>query len=109
MPPNILDLSKEILVNPEKVAVNAISSAADTIQQYLYTTNKNNKKELLLHILKDSKLDQVLLFSRTKHGADKIVRNLKKKNINCAAIHGDRSQTKDKEHLKILKMEKLEC
>jgi ATP-dependent RNA helicase RhlE len=66
MPPNILDLSRQILVNPEKVAVNAVSSAADTIQQYLYTTNKNNKKELLLHILKDSKLDQVLLFSRTK-------------------------------------------
>ena len=61
MPQNILDLSKQILVNPEKVAVNAISSAADTIQQYLYTTNKNNKIELLLHILKDSKLDQVLL------------------------------------------------
>lgn len=107
MPPNILDLSKQILVNPEKVAVNAISSAADTIQQYLYTTNKNNKKELLLHILKDSKLDQVLLFSRTKHGADKIVRNLKKKNINCAAIHGDRSQNQRQRALKDFKDGKI--
>ena len=103
MPQNILDLSRQILVNPEKVAVNAVSSAADTIQQYLYTTNKNNKKELLLHILKDSKLDQVLLFSRTKHGADKIVRNLKKKNINCAAIHGDRNQNQRQRALKDFK------
>jgi ATP-dependent RNA helicase RhlE len=85
MPQNILDLSRQILINPEKVTVNAVSSAADTIKQFLYKTNKNNKKDLLLHILKDSKLDQVLLFSRTKHGADKIVRNLKNKNINCAA------------------------
>lgn len=107
MPQNILELSKQILVNPEKVAVNAISSAADTIQQYLYTTNKNNKKELLLHILKDSKLDQVLLFSRTKHGADKIVRNLKKKNINCAAIHGDRSQNQRQRALKDFKDGKI--
>lgn len=107
MPQNILDLSKQILVNPEKVAVNAVSSAADTIQQYLYTTNKNNKKELLLHILKDSKLDQVLLFSRTKHGADKIVRNLKKKNINCAAIHGDRSQNQRQRALKDFKDGKI--
>ena len=107
MPPNILDLSRQILVNPEKVAVNAVSSAADTIQQYLYTTNKNNKKELLLHILKDSKLDQVLLFSRTKHGADKIVRNLKKKNINCAAIHGDRNQNQRQRALKDFKDGKI--
>jgi len=107
MPQNILELSKQILVNPEKVAVNAISSAADTIQQYLYTTNKNNKKELLLHILKDSKLDQVLLFSRTKHGADKIVTNLKKKNINCAAIHGDRSQNQRQRALKDFKDGKI--
>ena len=107
MPQNILDLSRQILVNPEKVAVNAVSSAADTIQQYLYTTNKNNKKELLLHILKDSKLDQVLLFSRTKHGADKIVRNLKKKNINCAAIHGDRNQNQRQRALKDFKEGKI--
>ena len=107
MPPNILDLSRQILVDPEKVAVNAVSSAADTIQQYLYTTNKNNKKELLFHILKDSKLDQVLLFSRTKHGADKIVRNLKKKNINSAAIHGDRSQNQRQRALKNFKDGKI--
>ena len=107
MPQNILDLSRQILINPEKVTVNAVSSAADTIKQFLYTTNKNNKKDLLLHILKDSKLDQVLLFSRTKHGADKIVRNLKNKNINCAAIHGDRNQNQRQKALKDFKENKI--
>ena len=107
MPQNILDLSRQILINPEKVTVNAVSSAADTIKQFLYTTNKNNKKDLLLHILKDSKLDQVLLFSRTKHGADKIVRNLKNKNIDCAAIHGDRNQNQRQKALKDFKENKI--
>jgi ATP-dependent RNA helicase RhlE len=107
MPQNILDLSRQILINPEKVTVNAVSSAADTIKQFLYKTNKNNKKDLLLHILKDSKLDQVLLFSRTKHGADKIVRNLKNKNIDCAAIHGDRNQNQRQKSLKDFKENKI--
>ena len=107
MPQNILELSRQILINPEKVTVNAVSSAADTIQQFLYTTNKNNKKDLLLHILKDPELDQVLLFSRTKHGADKIVRNLKKKHIECAAIHGDRNQNQRQKALKDFKESKI--
>ena len=92
MPNNILDLSQKILVNPKKISVNPVSSSAETIKQFLYTTNKSTKKDLLLHILKNSELNQVLLFSRTKHGADRIVRNLKKKTITCAAIHGDKSQ-----------------
>jgi len=92
MPPNILSLSQQILVNPKKVSVNPVSSTAETIQQYLYTTNKDSKKDLLFHILKNPELDQVLLFSRTKHGADRIVRNLQKHHIKCAAIHGGKSQ-----------------
>ena len=92
MPKNIIDLSKEILVNPKRVSVSPVSSTAETIQQYLYTTNKESKKDLLLHILKDPKLEQVLLFSRTKHGADRIVKNLQKKKIKSAAIHGNKSQ-----------------
>jgi ATP-dependent RNA helicase RhlE len=92
MPQNILNLSQQILVNPKKVAVNHVSSTAETIQQYLYTTNRENKKDLLLHILENPELKQVLLFSRTKHGADRIVSNLRKKKIECAAIHGDKGQ-----------------
>ncbi len=92
MPKSIVELSRQILKNPKKVAVNPVSSTAETIQQYLYTTNKASKNDLLLHILQDPEMDQVLLFSRTKHGADKIVRNLHKKRIEAAAIHGNKSQ-----------------
>jgi len=92
MPKNIVELSKKILENPKKVEVSPVSSTAETIQQYLYYTNKALKKDLLSHILQDKKIDQVLLFSRTKHGADKIALNLKKQKIKSAAIHGDKAQ-----------------
>jgi ATP-dependent RNA helicase RhlE len=92
MPKSIVELSQQILRNPKKVAVSPVSSTAETIQQFLYTTNKASKNDLLLHILQDPEMDQVLLFSRTKHGADKIVRNLHKKRIEAAAIHGNKSQ-----------------
>ena len=92
MPKNIVELSRKILTNPVKVEVSPVSSTAETIQQYLYYTNKSSKKDLLFHILKDQNIDQVLLFSRTKHGADKIARNLIKRKIKTAAIHGDKAQ-----------------
>ena len=92
MPNNIVKLSRRILTNPVKVEVAAVSSTADTIQQHLYYTNKETKRDLLSHILRDKKIDQVLLFSRTKHGADRIVRNLKKEKVTAAAIHGDKAQ-----------------
>ncbi|HCX99519.1 MAG TPA: DEAD/DEAH box helicase [Bacteroidales bacterium] len=92
MPNTIVNLSKKILKDPIKVEVSAVSSTADTIKQYLYYTNKATKIDLLIHILQERKIDQVLLFSRTKHGADKITRNLKKQKIKAAAIHGDKAQ-----------------
>ncbi len=92
MPKNIVELSSKILKNPKKIEVNQVSSAAETIRQYVYFTNKSTKKDLLLHVLQDIENEQVLLFSRTKHGADKIARNLKKHKINSAAIHGDKAQ-----------------
>jgi len=107
MPQNIVSLSQQILTNPKKVAVNPVSSTAETIQQYLYTTNKDSKKNLLLHILKNRKIKQVLLFSRTKHGADRIVRNLRKEKIECAAIHGDKSQNQRQKALKEFKAGKI--
>lgn len=103
MPKNIVELSNQILIKPKKVAVNPVSSTAETIQQYLYMTNKQDKNSLLLHILKDPQMIQVLVFSRTKHGADRIVKNLKKKNIECAAIHGDKSQNQRQRALKQFK------
>lgn len=107
MPPKIVELSHEILKNPKKVAVNPVSSTAETIQQYLYYTNRSSKNDLLLHILKNPKLEQVLLFSRTKHGADKIVRNLHKANISSAAIHGNKGQNQRQKVLKEFKESKI--
>ena len=92
MPENIVQLSRTILRDPVKIAVSPVSSTAETIQQYMYYTNKSSKKDLLIHILKDRDMDQVLLFSRTKHGADRIARNLTKSKIKAVAIHGDKAQ-----------------
>ncbi len=92
MPKNIVALSRKILKNPIRVEVSPVSSTVETTKQYLYYTNKSDKKDLLLHILKDPKIGEVLLFARTKHASDRIVRNLKKEKINAAAIHGDKSQ-----------------
>jgi len=103
MPQSIVNLSRNILNNPRKVAVDPISSTAENIQQYLYYTNKTTKKDLLHHILKDQKIDQVLLFSRTKYGADRIARILKKQKINAEAIHGDKAQNHRQKVLKEFK------
>jgi ATP-dependent RNA helicase RhlE len=92
MPDNIVSLAGNILTDPIKIDVSPVSSAAETVQQQIYYTNKDTKKDLLFHILENKDIDQVLLFSRTKHGADKITRNLKSKNINAAAIHGNKAQ-----------------
>jgi ATP-dependent RNA helicase RhlE len=103
MPKNIVELSSQILKFPKQVSVNPVSSTAETIQQFIYYTNKADKKNLLLHILKDKNISQLLLFSRTKHGADRIARNLKKKNIRASAIHGDKSQNQRQKSLKSFK------
>lgn len=92
MPDNIVDLSRSILNNPVKIQVSPVSSSAETIQQYLYYTNRDLKNDLLLHILEDYDIDQVLLFTRTKRGADKICKKLKSQRISAEAIHGDKAQ-----------------
>ena len=107
MPQNIVKLSNTILNNPKKVEVAPVSSTAETIQQYVYYTNKKSKKELLYHILENKDIDQVLLFSRTKHGANKIVTNLKKRKIESAAIHGDKAQNQRQKALGQFKQGKL--
>ena len=103
MPKNIIDLSSHILKHPKRISVNPVSSTAETIKQYIYYTNKSDKKDLLLYILKNQSINQLLLFSRTKHGADRIVRNLRKKNITASAIHGDKTQSQRQKALKSFK------
>jgi ATP-dependent RNA helicase RhlE len=107
MPDKIIKLSQTILKNPVRVEVTPVSSTAETITQKLYATNKKAKHKLLLHLLENPELDQVLLFSRTKHGADRIVRNLKKSKILSAAIHGDKSQPQRQKALNQFKEGKI--
>jgi len=92
IPPSIEVMSKSLLINPCKIAVTPVSSTVDSIKQYLYYVDKVNKKEILLHILKDKSVTSALVFTRTKHGADRVVHQLEKANVNAKAIHGDKSQ-----------------
>jgi ATP-dependent RNA helicase RhlE len=92
MPKEIQHLADSILTNPERIEVTPVSSTADTIQQELYYVEKNDKRSLLAHILKDQDIKTALVFTRTKHGADKVVKDLHKLNITAEAIHGNKSQ-----------------
>lgn len=92
MPKEIQGLADSILTNPEKVEVTPVSSTADTIQQWIYFVEKQNKKLLLADLLLDKSIESVLVFTRTKHGADKVVKDLVKKGIKAEAIHGNKSQ-----------------
>jgi ATP-dependent RNA helicase RhlE len=92
MPDAIVELSKSILTNPEKVEVSPVSSTADTISQFIYYVDKGNKSNLLQHILNDSKIKTVLVFTRTKHGADRVVKFLLKNRVTAEAIHGNKAQ-----------------
>ena len=91
-PDEIKTLANSILNNPVKVAVAPVSATADTIKQKVYFVDKENKLELLTHILQNDISDSVLVFSRTKHGADKIARKLQSQKISAEAIHGNKSQ-----------------
>ena len=92
MPAEIQSLAGSILNNPEKVEVTPVSSTAETIQQHLYFVEKQNKKSLLAHLLEDKSIETALVFTRTKHGADKVVKDLVRIGISAEAIHGNKSQ-----------------
>ena len=92
MPTEIQSLADSILQKPAKVEVAPVSSTADTIQQALYYVEKSDKRLLLNHILKDKNIKTALVFTRTKHGADKVVKDLIKAGITAEAIHGNKSQ-----------------
>ena len=92
MPPEIVKLAGTILVNPAEVSVTPVSSTVDTIDQYVYFVDRVNKNKLLVDILKDKKIRTALVFTRTKHGADKVVKVLQKMNVTAEAIHGNKAQ-----------------
>ncbi|GAC1554061.1 MAG: DEAD/DEAH box helicase [Mucilaginibacter sp.] len=92
MPNEIQQLANTILTKPEMVEVTPVSSTADTIQQALYYVDKSDKRALLAHLLKDKEIKTALVFTRTKHGADKVVKDLVRIGITAEAIHGNKSQ-----------------
>jgi len=92
MPNEIQQLANSILNNPEKVEVTPQSTTAETIQQELFYVEKTDKKQLLIHLLKDRAIKTALVFTRTKHGADKVVKDLTRVGISAEAIHGNKSQ-----------------
>lgn len=94
MPEEILDLAESLLNNPVKIEVTPASSTVEKIEQFLFFADKANKTDLLINILADEEeAESVLVFSRTKHGADKITKNLSRAGIVCDAIHGNKSQS----------------
>jgi ATP-dependent RNA helicase RhlE len=92
MPPEIIKLANNILLNPQQVSVTPVSSTVDIIQQHVYFVDKGNKNELLVEVLKNKEIKIALVFTRTKHGADKVVKVLLKNHITAEAIHGNKTQ-----------------
>ncbi|PKM71020.1 MAG: DEAD/DEAH box helicase [Firmicutes bacterium HGW-Firmicutes-17] len=92
MPMEIAKLSGSILKNPVKVTITPVSSTVEVIAQNVYYVNKANKINLLVHLLKNKEIVSALVFSRTKHGADKIVKHLERAGFKAQAIHGNKSQ-----------------
>ena len=92
MPDEIAHFANKILNNPVKVEVTPTASTVDTIEQFLYFADREQKIPLLIDLLKDESKESVLVFSRTKHGADKIAKSLLHAGIETDAIHGNKSQ-----------------
>ncbi|MEI6348077.1 MAG: DEAD/DEAH box helicase [Bacteroidota bacterium] len=103
MPDSIVSLANSILTNPEKVEVTPVSSTAETVKQEVYFVDTARKKDLLIHTLKDQSIITALVFTKTKHGADKVVKFLVKENIIAEAIHGNKSQNARQKALKNFK------
>lgn len=93
MPKTIVELSRKMLGSFEQVTIKPQQATAEKVEQGVYFVSKSNKPKLLVHILEQQPNDSVLIFSRTKHGANKIVKQLGQADIRSAAIHGNKSQT----------------
>lgn len=107
MPPEIQKLASTILTNPSKVEVTPVSSTADTITQGVYFVEKNDKRKLLLHLLRSQSIPSALVFTRTKHGADRVAKDLTKAGVTAMAIHGNKSQNARQNALGAFKTGKL--
>lgn len=92
MPKEIQHLANSLLHQPKKVEVTPVSSTAETVKQEIFLVDRKNKKNLLVHLLEERRIPQVIVFSRTKHGADKLAKALNQASIRAEAIHGDKTQ-----------------
>lgn len=93
MPPEIAKLANVLLNEPVRVQVAPVSSTVEKIEQSVYMVSKYDKQSLLVHLLKEKNINRTLVFTRTKHGADRIVKDLKKVNIYADALHGNKTQS----------------
>jgi ATP-dependent RNA helicase RhlE len=106
MPPEIQSLASVLLHDPVRVQVTPVSSTAETVTQALYHVDKRNKPRLLLHLLNDAAIQSLLVFSRTKHGANRIAKDLVKAGVSAEAIHGNKSQNARQQALQNFKNRK---
>ena len=109
MPPEITDLVNSLLHDPVKVAVDPVSSPVEAIAQSVYFVDKGNKTRLLAHLVAALEVKNALVFTRTKHGANKVARDLEKAGITAAAIHGNKSQTARQQALSDFKAGRVQC
>ena len=93
MPPEVMGLVNGLLHDYQRVAVDPVSSPVEAVRQSLYYVDKSNKTRLLAHLMEERHITSALVFSRTKHGANRIAQDLQKRGISAAAIHGNKSQT----------------
>ncbi len=92
MPIAIRELAEMFLKNPASVTVSPVSSTAEKVEQKIYFVDKSDKRNMLYHLIRNDKVTDVLVFSRTKHGADNVVKSLRKRGVAAEAIHGNKSQ-----------------
>ncbi|NLF26657.1 MAG: DEAD/DEAH box helicase [Clostridiales bacterium] len=107
MPKEVEQLALKILSNPSTVKVDPVTSTVDSIRQALYYVDKANKKLLLAHLLGQPDVENALIFARTRHGADRVVKDLDKAGIRALAIHGSKSQSARQEALSQFKSGKI--
>lgn len=107
MPFTIRELAEEFLSQPEYVLVNPVSSTAEKVKQQVYFVEKEEKKNLLIHVLKEKSWDDVLIFTRTKHGADKISELLNDNGFKASSFHGNKSQHQRIQILEQFKQKKI--
>lgn len=92
MPKSVVGLANNILTNPDRVEVAPAATTAEKVDQYVLMVPKNMKRKLLAHVLKDDAIKRVIIFTRTKHGANRVSRNLEQLGVSSSAIHGNKSQ-----------------